>query len=53
MNFGFNTTAMVAPTTKKEYIALLDEALRLVDELTVMTFESTKLMEASKLVVKA
>ncbi len=45
MEFNFNTDAMIAPSTEQELIALLDEALRLVDELTVMTFESTKRME--------
>ena len=45
MKFDFNHTAMTNPTTMQEYIALLDEALRLVDELTDMTFASTKLME--------
>ena len=45
MEFKFNLYAMAAPSTEQEIIALLDEALLLVDELTVMTFESTRRME--------
>jgi hypothetical protein len=45
MEMKFNLQAMAAPATKQEYIALLDEALRVVDELTALTFEGTRLME--------
>lgn len=45
MKLNFNYDAMAAPATTQEFIALLDEGLRLVDELTEMTFASTKLME--------
>ena len=45
MKTNLNHSAMMAPATKQEYIALLDEALRLVDELTEMTFAESKHME--------
>jgi hypothetical protein len=45
MEFKFNLKAMASPSTKQEFIALLDEALRLVDELTAMTQEDTQRMQ--------
>lgn len=45
MDMKFNLFALAAPSTQAEFIALLDEALRMVDELTDMTMESTRLME--------
>lgn len=47
MDLNFNLKALSAPSTMQEYSALLDEALRMVDELTEMTMESTRLMEAA------
>lgn len=48
MTMNFNLYALASPSTQEDFIALLDEALRMVDELTEMTLESTRLMEAAK-----
>ncbi len=44
-DLNFNIYAFTAPATRAEYIGLLDEALRLADELSEMIDVSTKLME--------
>ena len=41
----FNIYAFVAPSTRAEYVALLDEALRLADELLEIVNARTRLLE--------
>ncbi|QDH83716.1 hypothetical protein [Achromobacter phage Motura] len=36
VNLGFNPTAFVAPTTRGEYVALLQEAVRVMEEVGEM-----------------
>ncbi len=46
-DLNFNITARLAPTNRTEYIALLDEALRLLDELNDDLTADTANMEKS------
>ena len=41
----FNPYAMLRPTTKQEYLALVDEAILLVDDLHEMLDATTKYLE--------
>lgn len=43
-DMGFNIKAFIAPTTPAEYIALLDEALRMAGELNGMLDRDWKLL---------
>jgi uncharacterized membrane protein YebE (DUF533 family) len=42
----FNPYAMIKPSTEQEYLALLDEAIRMVDELNDDLEASTKFLES-------
>ena len=43
-DLNFNIYTFTAPATRAEYIGLLDEALRLADELSEMVDAGTKLL---------
>jgi hypothetical protein len=52
MNMNFNLTGFIAPKTKQEYIALLDEAIRMGDELSDMwadAFDAAKQIQQGSL----
>jgi hypothetical protein len=44
----FNINAFIAPTTRAEFISLLDEGLRMADDLDQQIDRDTSLLEAAR-----